>query len=274
MKLIIDIPEDSYKATRNGCMLPPDVENVVHGIKNGIPLPEGAEIPTKDAHSDLCTRVADVPDTNVGDLISRKAAIDAFHFWFRDGFDEDKWWNSTHVLAAIEGLPSVHPEHKWETCFECTLSHGCPKIKGCTNEQAIKYASQIPNGCPLYAQTENRTETHACDCISRDAAIDAITHELSCGAVVDQCGLETAYDLIKELPPVEPERKSRPCDDAISRREAIKKFIYSYNGERIPDCDLDNFPTQIDIKTVKEILRGLPSVTPADKAESEDKVWL
>ena len=88
------------------------------------------------------------------DLISRQAAIDALHTWFRDGFDEDKWWNSTHVLAAIEGLHPVQQEHKWETCFECPLSHGCPKIKGCTNEQAIEYASQIPNDCPLSAQPE------------------------------------------------------------------------------------------------------------------------
>ena len=44
------------------------------------------------------------------DLISRQAAIEALHVWFRDGFDEDKWWNSTHVLAAIEGLPSAQPE--------------------------------------------------------------------------------------------------------------------------------------------------------------------
>ena len=87
-------------------------------IENGTPLPEGAEILTKDAYSDLCRRAADVPEN------ARK-----------------------------------------------------------------------------------RTKTHACVCISRQAAIDAITHELSCGAVVDQCGLETAYDLIKELPPVEPERK-------------------------------------------------------------------
>ena len=41
MKLIIDIPEDSYKATCDGCMLPPDVESVVQGIKNGTPLPKG-----------------------------------------------------------------------------------------------------------------------------------------------------------------------------------------------------------------------------------------
>ena len=46
------------------------------------------------------------------DCISRKAAVDALHTRFRDGFDGDKWWNSTHVLAAIEGLPSAEPERK------------------------------------------------------------------------------------------------------------------------------------------------------------------
>lgn len=51
------------------------------------------------------------------DLISRRAAIDALHTWFRDGFDEDKWWNSTHVLAAIEGLPFA--EQEIINCFEC-----------------------------------------------------------------------------------------------------------------------------------------------------------
>ena len=40
MQIVIDIPEETYKATCNGCMLPPDVENVVRGIKNGTPLPK------------------------------------------------------------------------------------------------------------------------------------------------------------------------------------------------------------------------------------------
>ena len=48
MELVIKIPEESYKATCNGCMLPPHVENVVQGIKNGIPLPKG--------HGDLIDR--------------------------------------------------------------------------------------------------------------------------------------------------------------------------------------------------------------------------
>ncbi len=41
MQIVIDIPEETYKATCDGCMLPPDVENVVQGIKNGTPLPKG-----------------------------------------------------------------------------------------------------------------------------------------------------------------------------------------------------------------------------------------
>lgn len=41
IELVIKISEDSYEATCNGCMLPPDVENVVKGIKNGIPLSKG-----------------------------------------------------------------------------------------------------------------------------------------------------------------------------------------------------------------------------------------
>ena len=41
MQIVIDIPEDSYKATCKGSMLPPDVKNVVQGIKNGILLPKG-----------------------------------------------------------------------------------------------------------------------------------------------------------------------------------------------------------------------------------------
>lgn len=54
-------------------------------------------------------------------------------------------------------------------------------------------------------------------------------------------------------------------EDCISRREAIKKFTYNYKGKRIPDYDCDNWPVQIDIKTVKEMLRELPPVIPQPK---------
>ena len=59
--------------------------------------------------------------------------------------------------------------------------------------------------------------------------------------------------------------KQEPCEDAISRREAIKMFTYNCKGEHIPDYDCDNFPVQIDIKTVKEMLIELPSIIPQPK---------
>ena len=55
------------------------------------------------------------------------------------------------------------------------------------------------------------------DTISRKAAIDAINHELRCGAVIDQCGLETAHDLIEELPPAQPESDSGRWERHYSR---------------------------------------------------------
>jgi len=41
------------------------------------------------------------------ELISRDAVLDALRARFRVDFDYGKWWNSTHVLAAIESVPPV-----------------------------------------------------------------------------------------------------------------------------------------------------------------------
>ena len=52
------------------------------------------------------------------------------------------------VRATIDHMPSAEPE-RWSTCFDCPLSHGCPVINGCTNEQAMQYVGDIPDDCPL-----------------------------------------------------------------------------------------------------------------------------
>lgn len=95
------------------------------------------------------------------DCISRQAAIDALRVAYWDDNIQSAKDDPCIVdamtdwaIRQVKALPSVQQEHKWETCFDCPLSHGCPKIKGCTNEQAIEYASQIPNNCPLSAQPE------------------------------------------------------------------------------------------------------------------------
>ena len=65
MKIIIDIPKARYKDIQRIASV--QLENyhfktAEQIIANGTPLPDGAEILTKDAYSDLCTRSAYVPN--------------------------------------------------------------------------------------------------------------------------------------------------------------------------------------------------------------------
>lgn len=39
--------------------------------------------------------------------------------------------------------------------------------------------------------------------IEKEVAVDLIGHELRCGATADQCGLETAFELLCGLPPAD-----------------------------------------------------------------------
>ena len=60
-------------------------------------------------------------------------------------------------------------------------------------------------------------------------------------------------------------------DDLISRKELLKKFIISDNGIRIPEYDIDNFPVEIPIKDVKDIIRQLPASFDKEKVIEELK---
>lgn len=48
------------------------------------------------------------------DPIDRQQAIDALRNHFTDGFDEDRWWNSTHVLAVLKDVQSAQKKGKWK----------------------------------------------------------------------------------------------------------------------------------------------------------------
>lgn len=45
------------------------------------------------------------------------------------------------------------------------------------------------------------------DLISRQKALDGLKYEMKYGAEIDRCGLDTAYDIIENIPSAEPERK-------------------------------------------------------------------
>ena len=61
-------------------------------------------------------------------------------------------------------------------------------------------------------------------------------------------------------------------DDLISRKELLKRFIVSESGRRIPEYDIDNFPIQISIKDVKDIIRKLPAAFDKKKVIEQIKV--
>ena len=65
MQIVIDIPAEDFEKVKYGRGA---VSMMRKAIIHGTPLPDGAEILTKEAYSDLCMRAADVPDTNVGKL--------------------------------------------------------------------------------------------------------------------------------------------------------------------------------------------------------------
>lgn len=44
----------------------------------------------------------------------------------------------------------------------------------------------------------------------------------------------------------------------IDRAIVISKFSF-YQGERIPETDIDGFPNTITFKDVKSVIRGIPA---------------
>ena len=103
MKIVIDVPKEQYitinATTQKDVVTVIDDRLRIKAIKNGTPLPDGAEILTKEAYSDLCMMAAERPEKRTekrtethscvcgeeethekrtdpcGDCISRQAAI-------------------------------------------------------------------------------------------------------------------------------------------------------------------------------------------------------
>ena len=63
-------------------------------------------------------------------------------------------------------------------------------------------------------------------------------------------------------------------DDLISRKALLKQFSISDSGRRIPEYDVDNFPIQISIKDVKDIIRKAPTAFDKEKVIEELEDYL
>lgn len=68
------------------------------------------------------------------------------------------------------------------------------------------------------------------DLISREKALDGLKYEMKYGAEIDRCGLDTAYDIIENIPSAEPERKIIYCKDC--------KFAHLTTNGEVKYCDV------------------------------------
>jgi hypothetical protein len=73
-----------------------------------------------EAHEMAIEAIRTIPSE---DCISRKAVLDALHSYFAEGFNEDRWWNSTYVLNAINKVPSIVPQPKTEGARDEKVGH-------------------------------------------------------------------------------------------------------------------------------------------------------
>jgi len=158
---VIRIKKGTLKA-RTGRYVIYDVEwlkthfNTTEAKIYGQPKAEGArgDIPLRQSVPKM-PQPNERTETHECDYISRKAVLDALHRYFADGFDSDKWWNSTYVLDAVNRVPSATPQPKtghWEWvqydanpnignwhCSECSCI-----LRGETNGGPVR----LPKYCP------------------------------------------------------------------------------------------------------------------------------
>lgn len=91
----------------------------------------------------------------------------------------------------------------------------------------------------LEEHTEERTETHACDCISRQAAIDAMVNELSYLPITTEKAYEIA-EVLNDLPSAQPEQQWIPCSERLPKEK--KEYLVTYHP-----CYWDNVTKEIKV---------------------------
>lgn len=167
---------------------------------------------------------------NENDQISRAEAIEAIEelqlpiMRSSEIGDQFKFAGLSDAREAIKALPSAQPERLTDDDFETIRIHlNAYKESLCDQrrwEEAEEYQRIIDRFMAFASAQpethEKRTETHACDCVSRKAAIDAISCDIivtgrqNAEVVAETIG--AFVDRIKALPSAQPEvPKCKDC---------------------------------------------------------------
>ena len=116
---------------------------------------------------------------------------------------------------------------------------------------------------PVQPEThDKRTETHACDCIERQAAIDAL--EQAKEQYFDRrVIIGKMQDVVSNLPSAQPE----PCEDAVSRKAVEEMLKNEFPARGMWEIEGDVVKETVCEMLVDALmgLEKLPSVTPKRK---------
>ncbi len=146
MRIVIDIDDEDYKRIQDI----PDVFNSLTSraysiIRDGTPLPEGAEILTKEAYSDLCTRAADVPNFESEEYIEQR--IENYNKLLK-----------SRILDCIKESPSVEPKK----CGDCI-----------SRINILKKLNNLCNNTCEYSKIQRKS---MCDSCNLDLVFDMINN--------------------------------------------------------------------------------------------------
>lgn len=152
----------------------------------------------------------------MSDLISRQAAIDALvepkvidvydHYW--DGRNTQY----KNDVDAITDLPSAQHNTDYSDGYADGYKQG---IKDAQPEE----------------RTNERTETHACDCISRQAAIDAVIEWYGC----EPSDMDYFVKILAKQPSAQPERKKGKWIHEIKHHKSEEQE-FDYYEIRCSEC--------------------------------------
>ena len=109
-------------------------------------------------------------------------------------------------IDTPEGSYTYHYENKYFDLFDCEILDYGKHWDGHTEKDVTRLLSLQPE-----ERTEKRTETHACDLISRSAVYDRVSRIVSVNHLDPEKVWFTPIGvkaLIKEMPPAQPERKT------------------------------------------------------------------
>ena len=252
-----------------------DVKNMLRELIRGIDAgyygddfnAEDIEFIIKEELEDLSPAQPNAPDANVGNLISRQANIDAVNC-FIDRFEqilrnirESKIDDSVCGLCEYDGA-YVGQSGDW--CNECPGfdKDDCFKLSDKTRK---KWTEEIIKALPS-VQPEERTkthaETHACDLISRQAAIDGKI-SIQCANGVEIYSDEAApVEYLKALQPAQPERRYT--------EEELKVFQHGISLSLLSKRSSQHWCYDEDTATEIEFLEQLHEKVSADmRGETE-----